>query len=134
MKQRWEYDTSKAIDELEVELNLRKTVPHWDAVAKLSYTPSNYKDIEKYIGHYVHLSSEDKKFILVEIILGALVEQPEEILFRQHWKRVKQILFKDFKIHEFTINYWKDMNETNFENCKYLAPELKVLLEEVEEE
>ena len=132
MKQRWEYDTSKAIDELEAELNLRITVPYWDSMAKLSYTPSNYKDIEKYIEHYAHLKNEDKKFILVEIILDALAEQPEENLFWQHWRTVKKILIKDFRIHEFTINYWKDMTEVNFENCKYLSPELKVLLEEVE--
>jgi len=127
MKQRWDFNTSKAIDELEEELNLKETVPHWDAVAKLSYTPSNYKDIKLYLNYYITLNNQDKMFVLMEMIICAIVDQPTKNEFLKHWDNVKELLIKDFNIHEFTINYWKDMTEANFENCKLLSPKLKNL-------
>jgi len=122
MKQRWDFNTSKAIDDLAYELNLRETVPHWDATAKLSYTPSNYKDIELYIQHYKSLNSQDKMFVLMEMIIGAIVDQSTESEFLKHWTSTKEFLIKDFHIHKFTINYWEDMTESNFENCKLIIP------------
>jgi len=131
MKQRWDFNTSKAIDELETELNLKETVPHWGAMAKLSYTPSNYKHIELYVKHYKTLNNQDKMFVLMEMIIGAIVDQPTENKFLKQWTAVKELLIKDFYIHEFTINYWKDMTEVNFENCKLLSPKLNLLSIEI---
>ena len=131
MKQRWEFDFIRAIDELEIELNLKNTVPHWDSMARASYTPSNFKDIEIYLEHYNKLSDESKKFILIEIIMDAVAEQPNEIEFWKYWKKVKPILTREYSIHEYTVNYWKDMTAANFENCKFLSQELNKLIQEM---
>jgi hypothetical protein len=48
-----------------------------------------------------------------------------------YWQKVKPILIRDYSIHGYTIHYWENMTEQNFENCKFLSPLLKELMKEI---
>lgn len=114
--------TKKALDELATELNLREKIPHWDSMAGLSYTPGNPEDIQEYLTYYAQLKEDDKKFTLMEMILDSMAHQPNEREFMNYWRKVKPILIKDYVIHEFTIQYWKDMTVQNFERSDIMSP------------
>jgi uncharacterized protein YktB (UPF0637 family) len=115
--------TRKAVDELAEELNL----PNNLAMQDWSYEVANPNDFYKYISHYYLTKDDDKKFVLIEMILQAIVDQSDEQQLLICWEKVKPILTDDFKIHEFTIHYWKDLTDDNFENYKTLGPLLKQL-------
>lgn len=117
MKPTFRCATRKVIDLLAVELNL-PTDPNMQDWA---YEVSNPNDIDKYICHYNLTIDDDKKFVLVEMILQAIVDQPDEQQLLIYFEKVKPILTDDFKIHEFTIHYWKVLTHENFENCKTLS-------------
>lgn len=123
MKPTFRCGTKKAIDELAEELNLPNdlTMQDW------SYEVSNPNDIDKYISHYYMTTDDDKKFVLMEMILQALVDQPDEPQLMVCWKKVEPILTDNFNIHEFTVHYWKDLTDDNFDKCKILSPLLKQL-------
>ena len=99
MEPPFRFSTKTALDELAIELDLRERIPSWDAVAGYSYTPSNPADIQQYIEYYDLLKDEDKRFTLIEMILDALADQPNENEFTRYWDKVKPILIKDSSIH-----------------------------------
>ena len=113
--------TKIAIEELAEELNL----PHRPGIQDWSYEVSNADDIDRYITHYGLTTNEDKKFILMEMILQAIVDQSDEMQLMTYWLKIKPILIKDFSIHEFTIKYWKNLTKANFDNCKILGSLLR---------
>ena len=118
--------TKKAIDELAEELNLPNSLTMQD----WSYEVSNPNDLGKYISHYSLTIDEDKKFVLMEMILQGIVNQPTEEQLLFYWKRVYPFLTENFKIHEFTINYWQNLTEGEFDNYKILSQLLRQALEE----
>lgn len=115
--------TRKAIDELAKELNLPNdlTMQDWP------YEVSDPNNINEYIAHYELTQDEDKKFVLMEMILQALIDQPNKELTLSCWNKIKSILAFNFKLHEFTIYYWANLNESNFKNYKVISPLLKTL-------
>ena len=129
MKPVFRFATKKALDELAEELNLSERIPEWDSVAGYSYTPANSEDFNQYLSHYFNTDDDDdKKFVLMEMILQANVDQTNESKFMICWEKVKPILIQDFSIHKYTIHYWKNMTEANFENCRLLNPLLEKLV------
>ncbi|MFM9948049.1 MAG: hypothetical protein ACKV1O_08940 [Saprospiraceae bacterium] len=123
MKPTFRCGTKKAIDELAEELNLPNDLNMQD----WSYEVSNPNDIDKYISHYYLTADDDKKFVLMEMILQAIVDQSDVQQLLICWKKVNPILTDNFKIHEFTVHYWKDLTDDNFDNCKILSPLLRQL-------
>lgn len=105
--------TRKAIDELAEELNLlnKLTMQDW------SYEVANPNDIDKYIFHYDLTTDEDKKFVLMEIIIQATEEQNTDELFQKYCEIIKPILETDFKLHEFTIHHWACFDNENLDDC-----------------
>ena len=122
--------TKKALDELEIELNLKEKNPYWESMAGKSYTPGNPNDIQEYLDYYIQLKDDDKKFTLVEMILDSLADQPNEADFLKYWQKTNPILMKDYLIHEFTIHYWKQMTE-EFERSKIMTPLIQSLISEM---
>ncbi|MDH4472783.1 MAG: hypothetical protein QE487_09245 [Fluviicola sp.] len=114
---------TNAIKELAEELSL----PYNVSMQDWSYEVSDPNDIDNYISHYKVTADDDKKFVLMEMILQAIVDQDTEEQLVFYWEKVRQILTDDFKIHEYTIYYWKKLTEINFENCKTLSPLLRTL-------
>ena len=64
---------------------------------------ANPNDIDKYISHYGLTTDDDKKFVLMEIIIQATEEQNTEELFKKYCETIQPILETDFKLHEFTM-------------------------------
>ncbi len=125
--------TKKALDELEIELNLKEKNPNWESMAGKSYTPGNPNDIQEYLNYYVQLKDDDKKFTLMEMILDSLADQPNEADFLKYWQKAKPILIKDYLIHEFTIHYWKQMTG-EFERSNIMTPLIQNLISEINSE
>ena len=121
------FSTKKALDELANELELRKRIPCWDAMAGYSYTPGNPEDIQQYLDYYVQLKDDDKRFTLMEMILDAIAEQPNETEFLKFWQKVKPILIKNYLLHEFTVHYWKNMT-VEFSRSNIMTPLIRNLI------
>lgn len=119
--------TKKAIDELVAKYNY----PYADWMQDWPYEIADSKEIKNYFLHYEEQTDEDKKFILMEMLIQALthIENKEE--FNKNWTCLKQLLVKDFKIHEYTIFYWSCFGE-NLSNCWKITPFIRELWKEVE--
>ncbi len=110
--------TRKAIDELSVELNLpnENWMQDWPIEVMV---PS---DIQIYIDHYDKLTDDDKKFVLMEGILDTTEYQPTEELFLKYWNIVRQILNRDFALHEYTIHTYACLDLKTDKECYKLTP------------
>ena len=113
--------TRKAIDELAVELNL----PNENWMQDWPIEVIVPADIKIYIDHYKKLTDDDKKFVLMEGILDATEYQPTEGLFLKYWNGVRQILDKDFAIHEYTIHTYACFDTETIEDCYKLTPGMR---------
>jgi len=98
-----------------------------------SYIYSKPNEIQMYLNEYNSTQNEDIKFVLIEMILQALVDQLDEKQLLEYWDITKAILNRDFELHQFTIHYWMNLDTHNFENCKYLSPLLIELFKENDE-
>lgn len=117
MEPTFRYGTRKAIDELAVELNLPNESWMQDWPIEV-IVPT---DIKIYLSHYEKLTDDDKKFVLMEGILDAIEYQPTEELFFKYWNIVRQILDKDFAIHEYTIYTYACFDTETIEDCYKLT-------------
>ncbi len=126
MEPTFRYGTRKAIDELAEELNLpnKLTMQDW------SYEVANPNEIDKYISHYGSTKDDDKKFVLMEIIIQATEEQNTEELFQKYCEAIKPILETYFKLHEFTIYYWSCFDNENLEDCWKITPLIRQIWED----
>lgn len=115
--------TRKAISELAEELSLRYdlTMQDW------SYEVANPNDIDKYIYHYVLTTDDDKKFVLMEMLIQATENQIEKDSFYRYWDIVKNILHKDFTIHEYTVYYWSCFDKQNLNDCWTITENMREL-------
>jgi hypothetical protein len=105
--------TRKAIDELAEELNL----PNEMWMQDWPYEVVIPDDIEKYIDHYLKLTDDDKKFVLMEGIIQATEDQETEVQFLKYWNRINSLLENDFCIHEYSVYYWSCFDNENIEDC-----------------
>jgi hypothetical protein len=105
--------TRKAIEELSIEIN----IPFNESNQDWSYTNGNYLDIEKYLSHYITLLDEDKKFVLMEVIIQSIEDQENEKLFDKYCILIKPILELEFDLHEYTIHYWCCFFNDNLKDC-----------------
>lgn len=115
--------TKKAIDELAIELNL----PNDSSMQDWSYTEGNPEDIERYISLYETLTDDDKKFVLMELIIQATEDQATDELFLKYCNRIKMFIVKDFKIHEYTVHYWSYFDNESLEDCWNITPLMRQL-------
>jgi len=124
------FSTQRALDELEVELNLKTKNPFWESMAGVSYTPGNPSDLHEYLDHYVKLLDDDKRFTLMEMIMDALAAQPSESDFHKFWNKVRVFLLEDYAIHEYTIFYWMHM-VLEFPMSRIMTPAVCKLVSEM---
>lgn len=81
-----------------------------------SYEISNPNEINNYIELYEITTDDDEKFVLMEVIIQALEDQEREELFLKYCYLIKDLLKKDFDIHEYTVYYWSCLNTENIED------------------
>ncbi|MDN3585105.1 hypothetical protein QWY86_00380 [Pedobacter aquatilis] len=118
MESTFRFGTRKAKEELANELNL----PFENWMQDWPYEVVIPDDIEKYIEHYVKLTDEDKKFVLMEGIIQATEDQVREVQFLKYWNEIKYLLDNDFYIHEYTIYYWSCFDNENIDDCWRITP------------
>lgn len=113
--------TKKAIDELAIELNLpnKSTMQDW------SYEVANPDLFDVYLAHYLKTIDEDKKFVLMEILLQAVNNQVESNRFTDAWAKLEPVLRKDFRIHEFTIYYWSSLDTADNSNVWAITQKIR---------
>ena len=73
-------------------------------------------------------TDDDKKFILMELIIQATEDQNAEELFSKYYERIKPIIETDFKLHECTINYWACFDNEKLDECWKITPLMRQLL------
>jgi hypothetical protein len=117
------YETRKAIEELAKELHLA----HDDFMQDWPYEVVEPKDIEKYLAHYKTTEDDDKKFILMEMLIQSVEEQMNEEKFTHYCNIVSDLIEKDFLIHEYTIWYWCIFEEDDIHNTWRITPFLREL-------
>ena len=115
--------TSKANYELADELNL----PIDSITQDWSYTVGQASDIAKYISHYNLTLDEDKKFVLMEIIIQATENQTDKASFQKYWDKIKVLLERDFSIHKYTIFYWSCFDSPNIEDNWKISENMREL-------
>jgi hypothetical protein len=113
--------TRKAIDELAEELNL----PNEMWMQDWPYEVVIPDDIEKYIDHYLKLTDDDKKFVLMEGIIQATEDQETEVQFLKYWNRINSLLENDFCIHEYSVYYWSCFDNENIDDCWRISPYMR---------
>ena len=113
--------TKETIENLAQELKL----PYDDSMQDWSYEVTNPEDVEKYIEHYRLTLDEDKKFVLMEIIIKSINDQTDEKDFIKYWDRIRGTLKADFAIHEYTIFYWSCFDRENIEDTWTITPNMR---------
>lgn len=123
MEPKFRCGTAKAHVELAFELNL----PYDSSMQDWPIEVNVPADMHIYIAHYHKLIDDDKKFVLMEAILDAVEYQPTDQLFSKYWSVVKQILMKDFVIHEYTIHYYACFDVEMIQDCWKLTAEMRAI-------
>lgn len=107
------FGTVKAIKELASELRL----PYTSDMQDWSYEVADPKQIKSYVSHYSLQTDNDKKFVLMEMIVQATEDQDDNILMDRCWQRVSQLLIEDFKLHQYTVYYWSCFDSEDLSDC-----------------
>lgn len=120
------YGTKKAIDELIAQYGY----PYKEWMQDWPIEIADFNEIENYFRHYDKQVDEDKKFILMEMLIQALTDIENEGDFNKYWNLLKTRIIKDFKIHEYTIFYWCCFEE-KLSLCWKVTPNMRELWKEI---
>ena len=123
---KYRYGTKKAIAELVAQYDYS----YADWMQDWPYEIADPKEIENYFQHYVEQTDDDKKFILMEMLIQALTDIENKNSFNRKWKLLKEMIIKDFKIHEYTIFYWSCFDQ-NLNDCWKISHYMRDLLKEI---
>lgn len=96
------YETEKAMKELARDLDL----PFDSYMQNWPYEVASATDIDRYIEHYRLAMDEDKKFVLMELIIQATEDQETDADFLRYWNTISVFLKEDFTVHASTVFYW----------------------------
>ncbi len=121
--------TKKAIDELVAKYNY----PYANWMQDWPYEIADHKEIENYFLHYDEQTDDDKKISLMEMLIQSLTDVENETDFNKKWIRLKKLILKDFKIHEYTVFYWSCF-DLNLNNCWKITPNIRELWKEIHNE
>lgn len=119
------YVTAKAIKELKEQYNY----PYEEWMQDWPYEIVNTNDIGIYLAHYKEQTDEDKKIVIMQMLIQALEEVKDKSRFFDYLKIIKSILIKDFNIHQYTIFYWCCFNNS-LEDSWMITPYLRQLWDE----
>jgi hypothetical protein len=112
------YATRAAINHLTAALDLTSDYGMQD----WSYQIAEPADIQKYLDHYELITNEDDQFVLMEMIIQATEYQQSDPDFAKYCSIVKDLLIKDFTIHQYTIYYWAAMDQADLRDAWKIAP------------
>ncbi len=118
--------TKKAIEELVAEYKY----PYEEGMQDWSYEIADPKKIKEYFKHYDEQTDEDKKFSLMEMLIQAITDTNNKSEFEKYWNKLKELLIKDFELHEYTIFYWSCLGE-NLTDCWKITKNMRNFLFEI---
>jgi hypothetical protein len=119
-------------EEIAKDLNL--LIDNW--MQDWPYEVVNRDDIEKYLEYYNITKDDNKKFRVMEMLIQSVEEQECEENFLRYWNIIKNVLEKDFLIHEYTIWYWclfEEVEEDDLDNAFRVTPFLRELWYKIKE-
>lgn len=123
MKPKFRSGTRKAITRIAEKLNL----PDNDSMQDWAYEVANPADIEDYLAYYESTEDWDVKFVLMEMMIQAVEEQPEEEKFQKYSGVIRSVLTKDFDMHEYTVYYWALLDDLPVSNPWRITPLMRQL-------
>lgn len=98
-----------------------------------TYIIAETERLTDYIAAYdAAVTNPDTKFSLMEMILQALFGLTLDQGFFENWEVVKNILIKDFSLHEYTVFYWCRWEDDDWEEFEMIPPMRKFWLEQSE--
>jgi len=109
--------TKKAIEELVEEYHY----PYDEFMQDWPYEIADPKQINNYFKHYDAQINEDKKFLLMEMLIQAIDESDN---LEMYWEPLKQRIKNDFELHEYTIFYWCCF-ENDISHCWAITPKMR---------
>jgi len=118
------YETIEAIKSVAEKLDLKydKTSQDW------AYEIADLNLIDRYYKVYDSLDNDDEKFVLMQTIIQATNDLIDSTGDFHSWTRLEQILTLDFKIHEYTIDYWSCIDTKNLNDCWVISGEMRELI------
>jgi hypothetical protein len=88
-----------------------------------TYTVVEPEKIDDYILAYdTSITNEDTKCSLMEMIIQSLTEQDNDEIMNLKWKKVKEILNRDFELQKYTIYYWCCWDNEDIDDCWAVTP------------
>jgi hypothetical protein len=123
----YRFGTVKAMKELADELRL----PYTSDMQDWSYEVAEPDQIDNYLHHYDQQTDDDKKFVLMEMILQATEDQGNHSDQEMYWRKASQRLSKDFELHRFTIFYWSCFDKEDLSESWTLAPNMRELWQQI---
>lgn len=103
--------------EAQIEIALELNMPPPDNWQDWEYIFARGEDLEQYLEHYQNIKNEDKKFVLMQIIIQATNDKERDGTLEKYWLKLQPLLLKDFNIHQYTIYYWCVFENENIEDC-----------------
>ncbi|MDR2972982.1 MAG: hypothetical protein LBU83_13845 [Bacteroidales bacterium] len=134
---KYRYETEEAISELRKDLN----IPYDPFSQDFAYENAKSEDIEIYLGLYNKIDNEDKKFVLMQMLIASIEDQENEGKFTHYWNIVKNLIEKDFLVHEYTVWYWclyegqhENYYGKHMENAWRITPYMRELWHKIKNE
>jgi hypothetical protein len=113
--------TKEAIEQLAIELDL----PYESWMQDWPYEVVNSEHFDKYLSHYLKTVDEDKKFVLMEMLIQAVNDQIDDKDFTRTWIKLEPLLTKDFKIHEYTVYYWACLDNVDISDTCTITSKMR---------
>ena len=108
--------------EAQIGIALELDLPPPDDWQDWEYYFAHFEKIERYLEHYEFVNDDDRKFVLMKMLIQATDDKAREGVLDVYWLKLKPLLLKDFKIHEYTIYYWCVFDNENIEDCFAITP------------
>lgn len=118
------YETIEAINSIAKKLDLEydKSSQDW------AYEIADSNLIDEYFKVYDSLDNDDEKFVLMQTIIQAINDLIKSTNDLDNWIRLEQRLIWDYKIHEYTIDYWSCPDTSETVNCWTITPRIREFL------
>ncbi|HAS47169.1 MAG TPA: hypothetical protein DCS93_42190 [Microscillaceae bacterium] len=115
------YGTAAAIEVLAAILDL----PNDGLMQDWSYEVADSSQVDAYLLLYKQLTDEDERFVLMEMIIQAIEDQPTQALMDRYCELLRPKLSEDFELHTYTIFYWASFDNDDLEGCWRIAPYMR---------
>lgn len=72
--------------------------------------------------------TDDERFLLMEMMLQAVEDDPQPLETSLHWQEILQLLDRHIDLHAYSVWYWSDLEEELGEETWRITPSLRQLV------